>query len=145
MLKTGYNLVRDRALTEFRADVPPRFGLPEPITLSAIALLRAIRREQPLSHTVVLVTGFPDLWRACSDADGLTHSLFRLLHSYMNWLQGKNYYIYFAVPNEITFQDTTHLYLRLSADLRADMTAVFGHMTQESSDHYHHNFNVSQV
>jgi len=63
----------------------------------------------------------------------------------MNWLQGKNYYIYFAVPDQITFQNAMHLHLRLSADLYADMTAVFGHMTQESSDHYHHSFNVSQV
>lgn len=145
MLKTGYNLVRDRALKEFRADVTQRYGLPEPETLSAIALLRAIRREQPLPHPVVQVTGLPDLWRACSNADGLARALFRLLHNHMNWLQGKNYYIYFVVPDNITFQNTTHLYLRLSADLRADMTAVFGHMTQESSDHYHHNFNVSQV
>jgi len=39
MLKTGYNLVRDRALQEFRADVTRRYGLPEPVTLSVIALL----------------------------------------------------------------------------------------------------------
>jgi hypothetical protein len=145
MLKTGYNLVRGRALEEFRGDVTRRYGLSEPITLSAIALLRAIRCEQPLPQAVVQVTGFPDLWRACPDADGLARTLFRLLSGHMNWLQGRNYYIYFAVSDEVTFQNTTHLYLRSSAELRADMTAVFGHMTQESSDHYHHNFNVSQV
>lgn len=145
MLKTGYNLVRDRALKEFRADVTRRYGLPEPITLSIIALLRAIRRQQSLPHVVVQVTGFPDLWKTCPDSGGLTHAIIRLLHSRMNWLQGKNYYIYFVLPDDITFLNATHLSLRLSADRYADMTALFGHLTQESSDHYHHNFNISSI
>ncbi|HSQ38794.1 MAG TPA: hypothetical protein VLM78_01430 [Anaerolineales bacterium] len=48
-------------------------------------------------------------------------------------------------PESVTFQYGEHLQLRLSADIYADMTDVFGHLTQENTVHYHHNFNVSQV
>jgi hypothetical protein len=42
MLMTGYNLVRGRAVDEFRAAFSRRFDLPEPETLSAISLLRHV-------------------------------------------------------------------------------------------------------
>ncbi len=48
-------------------------------------------------------------------------------------------------PESVTFQYGEHLQLRLSADIYADMTDVFGHLTQENTAHYHHNFNVSQM
>jgi hypothetical protein len=70
MLMTGYNLVRGRAVDEFRAAFSRRFDLPEPETLSVISLLRHVQRRQPLLHRVVQVTGFPDLWRVCPDVDG---------------------------------------------------------------------------
>ena len=145
MLMTGYNLVRGRAVDEFRAAFTHRFSLPEPETMSAISLLRHIQRQRPLPHKVVQVTGFPDLWRVCPDADGLARMLFWLFFERMNWLQNQNPYIYFILPDEVTFNDAAHLYLRLSPDLYADMTAVFGHLRQITSDHYHHNFTVSQV
>jgi hypothetical protein len=145
MLMTGYNLVRGRAVDEFRGAFSHRYGLPEPETLSAISLLRQIQRQQPLPHKVVQVAGFPDLWRVCPDGDGLARMLFRLFFEHMNWLQNQNPYLYFLVPDEMHFQYGQHLTLRLSADIQADMTAVFGHMRQISSEHYHHNFTVSQV
>jgi hypothetical protein len=53
---------------------------------------------------------------------------------------------YFFVADDVPFQYGQHLTLRLSAGVQADMTAVFlGHTRQISSDHYHHNFTVSQV
>ena len=145
MLRTGYNLVRGRAVDEFRAAFTHRYRLPEPETLSTISLLRHVQREQPFIHKVVQVTGFPDLWRVCPDAEGLTRMLFRLFFDRMNWLQNQNPYIYFILPDDVTFNLATHLHLRLSPHLYADMTAVFGHMQQISSDHYHHTFTVSQL
>lgn len=145
MLMTGYNLVRGRAVDEFRAAFSRRFDLPEPETLSVISLLRHVQRRQPLLHRVVQVTGFPDLWRVCPDVDGLARVLFRLFFERMNWLQNQNPYIYFVLPDQVTFNAAAHLYLRLSPQLYADITVVFGHMRQISSDHYHHNFTVSQV
>lgn len=145
MLMTGYNLVRGRAVDEFQAAFTHRFGLPEPETTSAISLLRYMQRQRPLPHKVVRVIGFPELWRVCPDADNLARTLFRLFFERMNWLQNQNPYIYFILPDEVTFNDAAHLYLRLSPNLYADMTAVFGHLRQITSDHYHHNFTVSQV
>ena len=145
MLMTGYNLVRGRATAEFRQAFAHRFRVPEPETLSAVSFLRHVQRAQPLPHRVVQVTGFPDLWRVCPDADGLARMLFRLFFERMNWLQNQNPYVYFVVPDPVTFNEATHLSLRLSPNLYADVTAVFGHMRQLSSDHYHHNFTVSQV
>ena len=142
---TGYNLVRGRAVEEFRAAFTHRFNLPEPETLSAISLLRHIRRKQPFLPQVVQVTGFPNLWRVCPDADGLARMLFRLFFDRMNWLRNHNPYIYFILPDQVTFSDAARLYLRPSPHLYADMTTVFGHLRQISSDHYHHNFTVSQV
>lgn len=143
--RTGYNLVRGRVVDEFQDAFRRRYNLPEPETLSAIALLRQIQRQQPLPHKVIQVTGFPDLWRVCPDGDGLARMLFRLFFRRMNWLQNQNPYLYFLVPDEVAFQYGQHLLLRLSADVQANMTAVFGHMRQVSSEHYHHNFTVSQV
>ena len=40
MLMTGYNLVRGRAVQDFREVFSRRFNLPEPETLSAVSLLR---------------------------------------------------------------------------------------------------------
>ena len=145
MLMTGYNLVRGRATVEFREAFARRFRVPEPETLSAVSFLRHVQRQQPLPHQVVQVTGFPDLWRVCSDPDGLARMLFRLFFERMNWLQNQNPYVYFVLPDQVTFNEATHLYLRLSPNLYADVTAVFGHMRQITSDHYHHNFTVSQV
>lgn len=145
MLMTGYNLVRGRAVDEFRAAFAHRFGQPEPETLSAISLLRHIKRKRPFIHKVVRVTGFSDLWCICPDTDGLARMLFRLFFDRMNWLQNQNPYIYFVLPEKVTFNNAAHLYLRLSPNLYADMTAVFGQMRQISSDQYHHNFTVSQV
>ncbi len=127
---TGYNLVRGRAVEEFRAAFAHRFELPEPETVSVLSLLRHIQRQQPFPHKVIQVTGFPDLWRVCPDADKLARMLFRLFFEQMNWLQNQNPYIYFLVPEQVAFNYGEHLYLRLSADLYADMTAVFGHMRQ---------------
>lgn len=145
MLLTGYNLVRGRAIEEFRAAFAHRFELPAPETLAAVSLLRHLYRKSSLPHQVVQVTGFHELWRACPDHEGLTRLLFRLFFERMNWLQNENPYIYFILPDKVTFNDAAHLCLRLSPDLYADMTAVFGHMRQITSDHYHHNFTVSQV
>jgi hypothetical protein len=145
MLMTGYNLVRGRAVEGFQTAFTRRYRLPEPETLSAISLLRQIYRQQPFPHKVVQVSGFPNLWRVCPDADALARVFFRLLFEQMNWLQNQNPYIYFLVPEDVAFSYGQHLHLRLSADLYADMTAVFGHMRQISSNHYHHNFTVSQV
>lgn len=145
MLQTGYNLVRGQAVAAFRAAFTRRFDQPEPETLSAVSLLRHLYRKSSLPHKVVQVTGFHELWRVCPDPDALTRLLFRLFFERMNWLQNENPYIYFILPDEVTFNDAAHLYLRLSPNLYADMTAVFGHMRQIASDHYHHNFTVSQV
>jgi hypothetical protein len=145
MLMTGYNLVRGSALDDFRGTFAHRFDLPEPETFSAIAFLRHVQRRKPFLHKVVQVTGFPDLWSVCPDAEGLGRMLFWLFFKRMNWMQNQNPYIYFVLPDQITLNDATHLYLRLSRENYADMTAVFGHMRRISSDHYHHNFTVSQV
>jgi hypothetical protein len=145
MLMTGYNLVRGRAVDEFRAAFTLRFRLPAPETLSVVSFLRHLQRQQPFPHQVVQVTGFPDLWRVCPDADGLARMLFRLFFERMNWLQNQNPYVYFILPDGVTFNEAAHLCLRLSPGLYADVTAVFGHMRQLSSDHYHHTFTVSQV
>ncbi len=145
MLMTGYNLVRGPAVEAFREGVTRRYSLPEPETVSVVALLRAIERKDRLPHKVVQVTGFPELWRVCEDREGVGRLLFGLFFRRMNWLQNWNPYIYFVLPDEVTFNDAAHLYLRLSSDVYADMTAVFGQMRQVSSDHYHHNFTVSQV
>jgi hypothetical protein len=145
MLMTGYNLVRGPAVEGFRDAFTHRFDLPRPETLSAIRFLRHVQRRQPFLHKVVEVDGFPDLWRVCPDRDGLGRLLFRLFFQRMNWLQNQNLYIYFVLPDRITFSPGEHLCLRISPDLYGDMTAVFGHMRQVSSDHYHHNFTVSQV
>lgn len=145
MLLTGYNLVRGAAVADFRAACQHRFGLAQPETLSAVALLRHIQQQQSLPHQVVQVTGFPDLWRVCSDTAGLTRTLFQLFFARMNWLRGQNPYLYFVLPPEITLNNAAHLDLRLGPDLYADMTLVFGHMRQITSEHYHHDFTVSQV
>jgi hypothetical protein len=145
MLMTGYNLVRGPAVREFREAFAHRFNLPRPETLSAIRFLRHVRRRQPFLHKVVEVRGFPDLWRVCPDGEGLGRVLFRLFFRRMNWLQNQNAYVYFVLPDRITFNPGEHLYLRISADVYADMTAVFGHLSQVNSSHYHHNFTVSQV
>jgi hypothetical protein len=145
MLMTGYNLVRGSAVEDFRDAFTGRFHLPEPETLSAIAFLRHVHRQRSFLHKVVQVTGFADLWRVCPDAEGLGRILFRLFFKRMNWLRSENPYIYFLLPEGVTFNPGTHLYLRLAPHLYADMTAVFGQMTQISSDHYHHNFTISQV
>ena len=147
MLKTGYNLVRGHAIRDFHADIERRYGLKRPYTLSTIALLRHIHRRQSLPHAVVAVTGFPDLWRFTppDQHDELTRWLYRLCFHRMNWLQNENPYLYVLLPDDVTFQYAAHLQLRLSADVYADMTDVFGHLTQENTAHYHHNFNVSQV
>jgi hypothetical protein len=145
MLMTGYNLVRGRAVDGLREAVERRYGLRQPEKLSAIALLRHIERSQPLPHKVVEVTGFPALWRVCPDGEGLGRMLFDLFFRRMNWLQNQNPYLYFLVPDDVTFSYGQHLSLRLSPDLYANMTTVFGHMRQVSSEHYHHNFTVSQV
>lgn len=146
MLMTGYNLVRGRAVQDFRDAFRRRFQMPEPETLSAISLLRQIQRKRSLPHRVVQVTGFPDLWRVCpQESDDLARMLFRLFFKRMNWLQNQNPYIYFVLPDRVTFNDATHLCLRIAPDVYADMTEVFGHMRQISSDHYQHNFTVSQV
>lgn len=145
MLMPGYNLVRGSAVEDFRDAFVRRFALPEPETLSAIAFLRHVHGQQSFLHKVVQVTGFADLWRVCPDAEGLGRMLFQLFFRRMNWLQNRNLYIYFVLPDAITFNDATHLYLRLSPENYADMTAVFGHMRQITSDHYHHNFTISQV
>ena len=145
MLMTGYNLVRGRAAVEFRGAFTRRFRVPKPETLSVVSFLRHVQRAQPLPHRVVQVTGFPDLWRVCPDAKGLARMLSRLFFERMNWLQNQNPYVYFVLPDQVTFNESTHLYLRLAPNLYADVTAVFGHMRQITSDHYHHNFTVSQV
>ena len=145
MLLTGYNLVHGRAIEEFRTAFTHRFDLPQPETLSAVSLLRYLHRKSCLPHRVVQVVGFHELWRACPDPDGLARLLSRLFFDRMNWLQNENPFIYFVLPDEVTFNDAAHLCLRLSPDLYADMTAVFGHMRQVTSDHYHHNFTVSEV
>jgi len=147
MLKTGYNLVREHAIREFHADVERRYGLKRPVTLSAIALLRHIQRSQRLPHPVVAVTGFADLWRAIPPEQHaeLSRWLYRLFFLRMNWLQNENPYLYFVLPESVTFQYGANLQLRLSADVYVDMSDVFGHLTQEHTAHYHHNFNVSQV
>jgi len=145
MLMTGYNLVRGPAVEAFRATLTHRYHRPEPETLSAVALLRHIERKERLEHKVIQVTGFPDLWRVCDDDEGLARMLFGFFFRRMNWLQNWNPYIYFILPADVTFNNAAHLYLRLSSDVYADMTAVFGQMRQVSSDHYHHNFTVSQV
>jgi hypothetical protein len=147
MLKTGYNLVHGRAVEAFRADVERRYGYPQPETLSLLALLRRVRRAQPLPHKAMLITGLPALWRLVpqGEHEALGRMLFRFLQRHMNWLQNQNYYLYFAVPDEVTFNNAGHLYLRFTDGAYADMTMVFGHLTQENSEHYHHNFNVSQV
>jgi hypothetical protein len=147
MLKTGYNLVRGHAITTFREDVAHRFHLPRPATLSIVTLLRHIRRREQLPHKVLQVTGLPDLWRVVPPRqhEELANWLRLFLYRRMNWLQGENPYIYFLIPDTVTFDNALHLSLRLSSDIYADMTAVFGHLTQENSEHYHHNFTVSQV
>lgn len=145
MLMTGYNLVRGSAVEDFRDAFTGRFHLPEPETLSVIAFLRHVDRRRSFPHKVVQVTGFADLWQVCPDAESLGRMLFRLFFRRMNWLQNQNPYVYFILPEKVTFNHAAHLYLRLSPNLYADMTAVFGQMTQISSDHYHHNFTVSQV
>jgi len=145
MLMTGYNLVRGRAAVEFRGAFTRRFRVPEPETLSVVSFLRHVQRAQPLPHRVGQVTGFPDLWRVCPDAKGLARMLSRLFFERMNWLQNQNPYVYFVLPDPVTFNEATHLSLRLSPNLYADVTPVFGHMRQITSDHYHHNFTVSQV
>lgn len=145
MLMTGYNLVRGPAVEGFRDAFTHRFNLPKPETLSAIAFLRHVQRRRPFAHKVVEIHGFPDLWRVCPDAKGLSRMLFRLFFRRMNWMQNQNPYIYFVLPDTITFSAGEHLYLRLSPELYADMTAVFGQLKQVSSNHYHHNFTVSQV
>jgi hypothetical protein len=145
MLMTGYNLVRGRAVDEFREAAGRRYGLRQPETLSVIALLRHLERRQVFPHRVVQITGLSALWRVCPDGEGLARMLFDLFFRRMNWLQNQNPYLYFLVPDEVSFSYGQHLSLRLSPDLYADMTAVFGHMRQVSSDHYHHNFTVSQV
>jgi len=48
-------------------------------------------------------------------------------------------------PLTTPFNEATHLSLRLSPNLYAGATAIFGHVRQLASDHYHHNFTVSQV
>lgn len=147
MLKTGYNLVSGHAAREFYADVERRFGLLRPVTLSAVALLRHIDRCERLPHSAVAVTGFADLWGVTpvSQHAELSRWLYRLFFHRMNWLQNENPFLYFVMPESVTFQYGAHLQLRLSADIYADMTDVFGHLTQENTAHYHHNFNVSQV
>jgi hypothetical protein len=147
MLKTGYNLVRADAIRAFHDDVEHRYGFDTPFTLSVVRLLRHIQRRAPLPHKVVQITGFPALWAVTPGAehDPLAQMLYWTFYRRMNWLQNENYYLYFVVPETVTFIDAKHLYLRISSDLYADMTDVFGHLTQESSEHYHHNFSVSQV
>ena len=105
------------------------------------SLLELIRDQSKISITI----GFSDLWCICPDTEGIAQMLFRLFLSRTNYLQSQNPYIYFLLPEGVTFNPGTHLYLRLSPHLYADMTAVFGQMAQISSDHYHHNFTVSQV
>jgi hypothetical protein len=57
MLMTGYNLVRGRAVDEFREAAGRRYGLRQPETLSVIALLRHLERRQVFPHRVVQITG----------------------------------------------------------------------------------------
>jgi hypothetical protein len=142
---TGYNLVRGPAVEGFRDAFTHRFNLPEPETLSAIKFLRQVQRRQPFLNKVIGVNGFPDLWRVCPDGEGLGRMLFRLFFRRMNWLQNQNLYVYFVLPDRVTFSAGEHLCLRISADLYADMTDVFGQLKQVTSNHYHHNFTVSQV
>jgi hypothetical protein len=145
MLVTGYNLVRGQAVAAFHEAFARRYKRPAPQTVSLVSLLRHIERRERLPHQVAQVTGLPALWRVCDDGDGAARMLFGLLLQRMNWMQNWNPYLYFVLPDEVTFNHGAHLQLRLGPDLYADMTAVFGHMRQMSSDHYHHTFTVSQV
>jgi hypothetical protein len=145
MLMTGYNLARGRAVVAFREAFTNRYGRPQPQAVSIVELLRHIERKERLPHKVVEVTGFPDLWRVCGDHEGLGRMLFGLFFRRMNWMQNWNPYIYFVLPEAVTFNNAAHLGLRLAPGVYADMTEVFGQMRQVMSDHYHHNFTVSQV
>ena len=119
-----------------------RYGESDLPAISVVELLRRIERQETLPHECLLVEGFHWLWEVIPDEETLRREVQTVLRRRMNWLQNRQYSVYFTLPADVTFLPGENLSLRLASGRYVDLTRLFGPLVRVSADHYHKPFNI---
>ena len=143
-LRVGYNFVRGAALNDFLQSFSQRFDEPAPTKISVVNFLRQVERRESFPHQCLQVEGFHRLWEVVEEEGELAERLKKVLGgSAADWMmRAPSKFIYFVLPHEVSFIVAQHTNIRLPDGRLIDLTPVFGHLSEQSSDHYHKGFNI---